>query len=193
MTTYGIDFRSTSGFVTDPANNTYSLSEAYPTTRGGLTFGWIVSQAGNARDRLNTNDARIAGMVFFTASNAESFRIDLPATGSYDVGCAMGDPSNAQGVQYIEIFDNTTSLVSMQSAAGTSANQFYDLSGVLRTQASFFANQVLSNVTFSTTTMKVKIGKAAVGSSHCLSHLDINQSGGGGSTPVRRLSLLGVG
>lgn len=42
----GFDFRATSTFVTDPANCTYVIDDLYPTTRGGVTFGWAVHRAG---------------------------------------------------------------------------------------------------------------------------------------------------
>lgn len=192
MTTYGLDFRNTSGYATDPANNTYCLGDQYPTTRGGLTFGYINDESGSTRDRDNTNDARLAGMIFFSDVNFETFRVDLPAAGTYNIGCAMGDPLFAQGVQYIEIFDDVASFGAMQSSTGPSANNFYDINGNVWAQASFFANQTFKNATFSSTILKVKLGKSGVGTNHCLAHLDINQAAGG-STIHRRLLTLGAG
>lgn len=177
MANYGFDFRQTSAYVTDPAGNTYSIADAYPQTRNGITFGWLSAPSG--RDRSTSVNPRVAGMNFTAAASPKTFQITLPASGTYQIGCAMGDAISIQGVQYIEIFDNTTSLYSMTSAAGPGVNQYYDINGNLWTSDSaWFTNQTFQTLTFSTTTLKITIGKSGVGSNHALAHIDVNQTGG---------------
>lgn len=91
MATYGFNFRATSGYVTDPANTTYSIGDTYPQTRNGITFGWTGSPAApTTRNRSTTVNAKVAGINFAAAASPLTFRIDLPAAGSYDIGCALG-------------------------------------------------------------------------------------------------------
>lgn len=99
-----INFRSTSGYVTDGAGQTYCLGSAdvYPVTRGGLTFGWILAhEADSARNRNAGNDPRLAGQNSATNDGTPSqFQLDLPASGSYTIHLALGDASYAQSYQY---------------------------------------------------------------------------------------------
>ena len=51
----GIDFRATSGYVTDPTNCTYEIGNAfsatYPrTTAQGNTVGWIFPRCGTRKN-----------------------------------------------------------------------------------------------------------------------------------------------
>src|SRR5215813_6529220 len=102
---FGINFRASAGFVADGANETYCLAENYPTARGGAMFGWT-SGAPSARDRTTSADRRLAGMNFVSGSQG-TFRIDLPAPGTYDVRLAIGETDNPQHAA-IEVYDNTT-------------------------------------------------------------------------------------
>src|SRR3990167_6684343 len=99
----GFDFRNTSAYVTDPADHTYVLhTETYPTTRNGVTFGWSAGTI-DSRDRDSGIDARLAGINFGAATG--TFRVDLPATGDYDVRIASGDASFAQSGQAPSVVD----------------------------------------------------------------------------------------
>lgn len=183
MANYGFNFRSTSGFIVDPSGTTYVASGAYayPQTRNGITFGWTTNSF-SFRDRDNTINPRVAGFALIDPSSPQTFRVDLPSAGQYDIGCAMGDASNAQDIQYIEIFDNTTSLLVMQSPAGTTAfNYYYDIGGTqYPSDAAWFSGQVFRRLTFASTTLFAVIGKSGVGVNHCFAHLDVNSVSGGG-------------
>lgn len=176
MASYGFNFRATSAYVTDPSGTTYSIGDTYPQTRNGITFGWTGSPGvPTTRNRSTSVNARVAGINFTPSTTPLTFKIDLPASGQYSVGCAMGDATNAQSTQYIEIFDDSTSLYSMTSSGGPGVNQYYDINGTLHTSDSnWFSNQTYQNLTFSTTTMLVVIGKSGVGSNHTLAHLSIS-------------------
>jgi hypothetical protein len=187
MASYGFNFRNAAAYVTDPVGTTYSIGTAYPETRNGITFGWTVTNASRS-DRSLSVDPRVAGINHLPSGSAPRiFRVQLPAPGVYDVGAAMGDAGSIQLVQYIEIYDNTTSLWIMQSAAGTGVvNRYYDLNGTLHTSdVNFFANQTLKRLTFASTTMFAHVGKVGVGTTHTIAHLSITEVTVAGPTLVR--------
>src|SRR5262245_50094126 len=132
--TKGFNFRSTSGFVTDAADDTYVLTngsnqgEQYPTTRNSVTFGYTSLVTLGDRDRNAGNNAKLAGIHFpDTEANETIFRVDLPATGNYRVRLAMGDPDNASTGQKVLIRDNGSTLATITGDAA--ANSFRDATG----------------------------------------------------------------
>ena len=112
----GLNFRATSGYVTDGADETYVLgTDSYPTTRGGVTFGWESGfSSANTRNRDTSPDRRIAGIHFDTDGNAV-FRVDLPSAGTYSVRLAQGDNSvnNSAGG---ELRDDATTKITISTA-----------------------------------------------------------------------------
>src|ERR1019366_3923401 len=90
---YGFDFRQTSGYVSDPANCSPSLGEAYPHTyANGATAGWSSGAPDGTRDRNNLLDARLAGMNFLS-STTKYFQVDITGTG-VAVHLAIGDATS---------------------------------------------------------------------------------------------------
>lgn len=142
----GIDFRDTSGFVTDPANCTYTFTsgdgDLYPKTRGGVgPFGWDTTKgggdshrSGNSRDRDSGIDSRLAGLEFGCGATPCYFRIDLPAPGSYKLFFAFGDATGGANAVDSKIYDNSTFLTEI-GPISNSAGQFVDASGTNRTSA----------------------------------------------------------
>lgn len=188
MTTTGIDFRATSTFVTDPANCTYCLGDAYPTTRGGLTFGWLAGAGSTTRDRSTSVDVRLAGIN--GTSGSGTFRVDLPATGTYNIGIAMGDAGSNQSGQSFTVLDNTTSLLT-GGPQSPNSNQYMDASGVVRTSdTDWINNNVQKSLTFATTTFKITAAGTVFG---VLAHLDIVASGGGVTFAPSTLAMMGCG
>ena len=175
----GINFRATSGFVTDGANETYCLgdSDAYPITRGGVTFGWDGSYD-LGRDRDAAIDRRLAGVNQKNNNGVKAtFRLDLPATGNYTIRLALGDTSNDQGDLRCEVLDDTTSKFTVADADGTLQDHYDDAAGTDRTEAAWpGSNTAQTGVNFATTILKVKLGTSAssVGSS-CITHLYVEQ------------------
>ena len=97
----GVNFRATSGYVTDPtgfvAQTDFTL---YTPSRG---YGYVVAPTGGVRDRNNTLDPQIAGIHY--GSNAYSFRVDLPnGAGRYRVRSAHADDSadNPTGFRFFD-------------------------------------------------------------------------------------------
>jgi len=157
----GINFRATSGYVTDAASETYSLGEAYPVTRGGLTFGFASSNTTNSRDRSTGVDPRLAGMSF-KANNAGAtldFKLDLPSgPGTYTIRLALGDMSSAQGIKAV-IKDGVggTVLATIQPGL-VNAGEFADATGVTRTAAAWPGSNVSTNLVFAGSQLVVSLG-----------------------------------
>lgn len=177
MADIGINFRSTAGYVTDGANETYCSADGYPTTRGGATFGW--SAVDGARDRTTIVDRRLAGVNFVNTIGA-NFRLDLPATGSYDVHVAAGDASTSNGGLW-DLRDDATAFVSLTGDSLGSGN-FRDASNVTRTAAAWPGSEVLANRTFSSTIFKL-YDRANSLTNNVIAHIRLVSVGGVVSSP----------
>lgn len=177
----GFNFRGSAGYVTDGANETYVTSDAYPTTRNGVTFGWTAGGA-DAGDRSLTNAVELAGRNETVNTGTQSvFRIDLPAAGDYDIRLANGSPSANQDAQYLEIFDGATSvLVNDNRGHSNAVNEFYDATNVKRTAAAWPGSNLPRRVTFSGTVLTLKLGTPASDiNSTDIAHLFLSQVVGG--------------
>lgn len=155
----GLNFRETSGFVTDGADETYVLNnDGYPKTRNGITFGWDTLPTGG-RDRDSGVDARLAGMNFQNNNGTQlECRFDLDNAASHDIRAAFGDTSFTQAPLYTQFKDNTTVFATIDDATGTLENEYIDASGVLRTEAAWPGSNVSINRAFTSTILRVLIG-----------------------------------
>lgn len=161
----GINFRATSGYVTDSAGETYCLAESYPTTRGGWTFGWVnaINNDGGSRDRDSAIDRRLAGQNFQWNDGTQStFQVDLPSAGTRSVRLALGDAGFGPGYSYCQIKDGSTPLLTVTDTNGTAANVWDDATGVGRGPSSdWVTNNAASSLTFTGTTLNLVIGSPA--------------------------------
>jgi len=163
MSATAVNFRLTAGYVTDDASETYSLggADTYPTTRNGVTFGLEAGSNWEGRDQDNTNDRRLAGINFdnFGGGGApQTFRVDLPAAGSYDLRLAVGSATFGGVSQYVEIQDTTTSLLTVTGT--TNAQEFRDALGTLLTNVTWPGSNVASTKTFASTILRLIVGDA---------------------------------
>lgn len=185
MADIGIDFRTGSGFVTDPAGCTYCTEgDSYPTTRGGRTFGWGSTPSG--RDRNAGIDARIAGINFAAAAASHTFRLDGCDTGANDIYLAVGDDLYAT---------LTTATVTLKDGVGGStlfsispiisgSNKFADANDIDYTSAGWIAASTYGGtvraVTLTGTVLTLVLdGGISFGA---IAHLRIMSNGGGGSS-----------
>lgn len=169
--TAAINFRATSGYVTDGTGETYSLGEIYPVTRGGYTFGWSVDLTGSSRDRASGNDARLAGLVF-TNNTAHYFRIDLPATGTYDVRVAAGDAAATGNGALWDLNDTTTVLASLTKDSLT-AQHFIDATDVDLINTSWPGSNTKITGVFATTQFRLKCRAVPV-ANNVIAHIRID-------------------
>lgn len=184
-TDFAWNFRFSSGFVTDSANQTYEIGETYPTTRTA-TFGWTAALADGTRDRDNAVDIRLAGVNKTANTSPKSFRVDLPAAGNYTIYIALGDQGgdHTTGHQYLQIRDNSDALATIDDAGGTVSAHFDDATGVDRTTATWPGSNVGLDVTFATTTAIFVLGDGMTAGDSTIAHIRIVQGGGGGGGPT---------
>jgi len=179
--TIGINFRGSLAFVTDGTDEVqtdgFSGGNAYPVTKGGWVQGWTVTFE-NAADRNASIDRRLAGIGYKTNTGLSqgTYRVDLPAAGSYTIRLALGDDGSAQSYQYCEILDNTTSKLIIDKNTGTAVDEWYDAAGTKQTLANWPGSNAAATLTFATTTLFLKLGTpTAQAAISTLSHLFISQ------------------
>jgi len=140
MPDHGFNFRRTSAFVTDGADDTFVIraigyNEQYPITRDGVTFGWT-TQIDTSRDRDATVDVRLAGVHFSYSSVRRDFRVDLAGlngAGEYIITAGFGDSYQAV-TTYSQMLDNTTVFnTTNETLAGS--DRIADHTGVHHTNA----------------------------------------------------------
>lgn len=181
----GIDFRATSGFVTDPTGNYAELTQGNPsgnyptTTPQGNTVGFVSSDTDH-RDRQVGNDPRIAGTSFPIGGGPWSYRIDLPAAGSYDIFAGLGDGSYSATVNLI-VLDNGSAVYTLGNVTTGAGNSFADISGAVSVAASWPSAGAEPSGNKITKTFASTIAQfTTTGGAVC--HLFIQAAGGGGTT-----------
>lgn len=174
----GLNFRSTSGYVTDGTDETYVLSsDSYPTTRGGVTFGWVGSC--NSANRDSGVDRRLAGINYCANDNTErTFRVDLDSTGDWEIYAAFGDTNSSQFI-WFEFIDNVTRFGDCNEGDSFSTNvdNYLDATCTNRSEADWPGNNAALSRTFGSTTFFVVFGPT---------------SGGSGNTTITHLRLVKV-
>lgn len=167
----GLNFRATSGYVSDGADETYVLhSDAYPTTRNGVTFGWEVPGI-ESRDRNAGLDRRLAGINFDRAEANKGFRVDLPATGTYALRAAFGD---AGGNNYYDfaLQDDATVFKTFAATLLTAA-AFSDATGAILTSTDWPGSNQAIDRTFASQVFRVT--EVADHVSNVIAHLFLSQ------------------
>ena len=174
------NFRGSAAYVTDGAGQTMYLGTTlYPTNRDTLTFGWLASSL--HANRSTSVDVRLAGLNYATGGVDEDFRFDLPSAGTYLVGLAMGDVTAAQSNQQVEVYDDTTLLLTI-GRRNVSAGEFWDASDVKYTAAAWPTSQTPVPLVFATSTLILRM--KGDGNSSTISHLSVEDVPAGGSAAV---------
>lgn len=166
----GWDFRATSGYVTDPANCTYVIQDVYPTTRNTSTFGFDSAFGTDSRDR-DTTYPRIAGMNYVTS--VRTFRIDLPATGDYDIYLGLGDWASTALVGKFTIKDNTTTLFTINHNSATGGS-LYDATDTQLTASNWNSSNAKTTKTFASTIFIIELDPTGP-TIACIDHIFLSQ------------------
>lgn len=156
MAAFGIAFRATADYNGPYAlTDTYSLGEAYPVTRIGLTFGWSPGNTTQVTDRLSANPKQLQGRAYALVGAPKDFLIDLPSgPGTYTIRLAIGDPDAGVFGNHVVLKDGTTPFATI--TGNSDQGQFLDASGVLRTSAALWvSNNVSIQRTFTTSTFRL--------------------------------------
>jgi len=165
----GINYRSTSGFVTDGANEYPQVATAidYPTTTPqGNSVGWEVAKLNSiqTRDRNSGNDRRLAGVNFPTGDGIGTvftYRIDLPSAGNYNIAIAAGDPNYSSPCNW-DLYDNVTKLTTLTSGTTSAAQRFKDATNTEYTQATWPGSNTKYAATFASTILRIQNLASAV-------------------------------
>jgi hypothetical protein len=166
----GFNFRGTSGFVADGANETYVLSgDQYPTTRlFASPFGWNANASTGGQNHDNTVDRRLAGIGYDAADAANFFRVDgLVAGGVYKIHLALGSPSSGENIG-VTVKDGSTVLFTIANGS-TLAGHSVDATGTDSLTAAWPGSEVGVSVTMAGTSLTVFINVV----SHPIQHLRI--------------------
>ena len=181
MANPNINFRGTSGYVTDGAGETYRINgDNYPTVRDSQTFGLSLSTL-DTTNRDSGQDRRLAGINHRANNGTQSvFRCLLDATGTYDCRIALGDAGQGQAYQYLQIKDNdSTVLLTLDISAGTSNNGFVDATGTEYDQADWPTSNTPVELTFTTQNVYIYIGTpTAQSASTTLAHISFTPVAG---------------
>lgn len=132
----GWSFRSGAGYVTDGAGDYYQSHNSdrvnwYSTGTGNTAdaVNAITSGTGptsDSRDRNNSQDVRLAGMVFFNNNVVNTFQtFEVPRPGTYLLNIAAGDPSFAVSNFHMVAYDGGDVIFTCDNGA-VAANEFVD-------------------------------------------------------------------
>lgn len=161
--TFGINFRSTLGYVTDGSNDAWvDPADSYPTSRStgaGTTANVGYDSPTNSQDRNDTLDVRLAG-IHFTVLAQKTFTIELPATGNYILTLALGDASASWPNAKVVVKDDTTTLATIQGNGTTepASGSFADANNSFWTAAVWPGSNTTLALTFATTTCNFLFG-----------------------------------
>lgn len=178
---FGHDFRSTSGFVMDNSPFIYSNgTDAYPTGGGyGITSG---SGNVNPRDYDAGFDPRLAGSFFMDANTQAVWQYDLPASGQYDISLALGHQLGDVTNMRFEVLDNTSSLFIITQGTIT-AGHLVDANGNdWGAPGTWVSNQTTRRITMSSTTLVFKVGQTSSSVQNAVRHFSFAAVAGGSGT-----------
>jgi len=179
----GLNFRATSGYVSNGTGETHVLSDSYPTTRDGLTFGYTSLTGVDYRDRSASIDRRIAGMHFGPAAG-RTFRFDLPGgAGTYRVRVLFGDNDAGWGHQCV-IKDGGGGTTLATITGTTSSARWLDADGTTSITAANVASDAFGDVelTFSASLAEFVLGNGSSSPHSTIAHIAVEQVSGGGSS-----------
>ncbi len=176
----GINFRATLAFVTDGASEAFEITSGvvnYPhTSAQGNNVGWETATSLDVRDRNSGVDVRLAGINFVSNPSTSDYRLDLSATGSWDINLAAGDYTYAQGPIKVEVFDTAASLGVLCNATTSAGQRWLDAKGTELNATTWPSSNVAQSVTFTTTICRIRLGGAASASS-TISHVKLTAGG----------------
>lgn len=178
----GFDFRASTGFVTDPIYATFASlgGTNYPTSATvngqAIVFGWeTIGASTQIRDRNSAGDPRLAGMnCQLNDGNTSVFRVDLPATGTYNIGIAAGDPGGFEQNDHVKIGSGASALFSIYANTGaTSTVDFVDATGGVRSVSAWPGSNAMVQKAFGTTILRLTLGGTVDSAYSCIAHLRV--------------------
>lgn len=174
----GLNFRATSGFVTDISPATFQVTGSinYPFTspQGNAIGVETISGSGiGTRDRNASLDARLAGINFQNndGSSFAVYRIALPLAGTYNIRLAAGDASGQANVSIL-LKDSATTFATITGTT-SAANRWFDATNVERTNITWPTSNVILSRTFTSTIFRIQVGPLSAAFSNTIAHVSI--------------------
>jgi hypothetical protein len=166
------------------------LGEDYPHTYTNgdgysINAGWTTTPS--KLDRANTNDPRLAGIIYSQNPDADHhFHVDLssgsaPGAGTYTIDVAVGDAGNSW-TQNLTIKDNTTTLITIGPVTPATGH-FIDATGADVAATTTWTGATASK-TFASTDCWVDLLAPLGGNLTSLAHFRLTLQGGGGGQSV---------
>ena len=156
----GFDFRNTATFVTDPPGSMFvGPTMLYPTTQGGVTFGWATRPYG--ADYSTKVDPRLAGMNYAANGSPRIFYVNLPSPGTYNLALAMGTENASTCLStycQVQFLDGSTVLATV-TQTGFAAAHFSDAKGNVWSDSLWPTSNLTQQVTLTGTQLTVVVGK----------------------------------
>jgi hypothetical protein len=192
--TFGFDFRATTGYVMDPSYAAPVTGETFPhtyTNGAGATIsaGFVGGSNVSCQDSSTTVDPRLAGVCYNSSSNGSSpyyttFEVTLPATGATTISLAAGQNPYPQS-QYITLLDNGVPFAILPNIY-TNPGTFSDATGTVYAAGSWPSANTPITHTFTSTTFTIQIGSTSPEIAYTtLAYLAITQA----TTPPSTLDL----
>ncbi|MDQ4421482.1 hypothetical protein OOT33_13725 [Sphingobium sp. DEHP117] len=142
MARYSYHFRASAGAWAEANPHTYVLNtDAYPTTRNGLTFGRAATIS-SANDSSASGSARISGSIAATSAG-QTVRIDLndgPGTYRLYLGIGRITGSSTPGCRVLRASDDSELHIVPQTSVA--ANQVMDATGAVMSVAAWLQSNV---------------------------------------------------
>lgn len=163
-----LNFRATSGYVTDSANQYFADKVSYPNTVGPFIHGWSTNSSVTAADRSNVVDPRLAGEHHTTSNVFE--KIDLPEDkGVYRLKIGAGRLGTALSNVAISVTEGGTSfgtgnlLFTIGGSTGNSIpdGSFMTANGAVINTATWVATDGGDYVTFSSNADYILLKRAS--------------------------------
>lgn len=171
---FGINFRATSGYVTDGTDEYFGDGSASQTING-FACGWSSDKTADDRDRTASSPAspRAAGLVHCPNDGSpDTFRITGLPPGDYKIGIMVGDAVYSHTSGKIELKDGSTSLYPI-TLGSTAYNTSRDINNGLHDHLYDF-DTIVQTVTIVGGTLNVVCGDSS-GDYTELQHLYIEQ------------------
>lgn len=151
-TGFGLNFRNTSGYVTDPAHTKYVLDDStHSVTIDGVTIPLAWSGTPTSYDIDNSVDARLAGTMY--ASGMYELSITVPAAGVYKIRVGLG-AVNFPATETLQVCDGTCSSVILTiGPTANGSNSVIDATGTDLSAASWPSTNAEATITLTTTTL----------------------------------------
>lgn len=171
------NFRKTANFIDDTDNNDFDVGEGILYGDAASGSGWV-GELPVFRDRRKNVTPELAGVAHAINDGKQyTFRIDLPAIGTYEIRLAIGDVMYGKENIFVHVYDGETPIIRPMGDSGVTlaAGAFIDASGLhWKTPEAWLANNEPFIYESKTKILRIIIGAPnAIGGTSTFSNLSV--------------------